>query len=74
MGQHKTTPGGIDRDNQPRLLQDDDTGREGLERRLEKLVGVPKCYLCALSLADFFCEGVIGERQLGGADWAVWAK
>ena len=65
MGQHKTTPGGIDRDNQPRLLQDDDTGREGLERRLEKLVGVPKRYLCALSLADFFCEGMSVSASCG---------
>ena len=68
MGQYKTAPGGIDRDNRPRLLQDDDTGREGIERRLEKLVGIPECDLRALALTDFCVQGVIGERQLGGAD------
>src|SRR5207247_6704145 len=65
MGQYKTAPGGIDRDNRPRLLQDDDTGREGIERRLEKLVGIPECDLRALALTDFCVQGVIGERQLG---------
>src|SRR5215510_9125194 len=61
MGQHKTTPGGIDRDDRACLLQDDNTGREGIERRLEKLVGVSERHFCALSFADFFCEGIIGE-------------
>src|SRR6266446_3190732 len=74
MGQYKTTPGGIDRDNRPRLLQHDDTGREGIQRRLEKLVGVPECYLRALSLVDFFGEGVIGARQLGGAHLGCLGK
>src|SRR4029450_7342669 len=45
MGEHKTTPGSIDCDNRPRLLQDNNTGRKGIERRLEKLVGVPERHL-----------------------------
>src|SRR5215472_15908015 len=68
MGEHKTTPGGVDCDNRPRLLQEHNTGRKGIKRRLEKLVGVPERYFRALSLVDSFCEGVIGEGLLGSAD------
>src|SRR5215467_11859908 len=74
MGQHKTTPGSIDRNNRPRLLQDDNTGRESVERRLEKLIGVPECYLRALSFAYFIGEGIVGECQLGGADLGCLGK
>src|SRR2546426_11005515 len=74
MGQHKTTPGGIDRDNRPRLLQDGNTGRESIERRLKKLVGVAERHFSALSLANFFGESVIGARQVGGTDLGCLGK
>src|SRR5215467_1675364 len=74
MGQHKTTSGSIDRHNRSCLLQDDNTGGESVERRLEKLIGVPECYLRALSFAYFIGEGVVGERQLGGADLGCLSK
>src|SRR5215510_4802111 len=74
MGQHKTTPGSIDRNNHPCLLQDDNAGRESVESRLEKLIGVSECDLRALSLAYFIGEGVVGERQLGGADLGCLGK
>src|SRR5262245_53972439 len=70
VGQHKTTPGGIDRDDGPHLLQNDDAGREGIKGRLKKLIRVPERLLYAFQLGNmlrqsgyrYWGSGVIGKH------------